>query len=40
MHNLAEDRIGIRPKGATGTRRSARPLTGGGNANHDGAPAP
>ena len=26
---LAEDRIGIRPKGATGTRRSARPLEGG-----------
>jgi hypothetical protein len=28
MHYLAEDRIGIRPKGASGTRRSARPLTG------------
>jgi hypothetical protein len=26
---LAEDRIGIRPKGASGTRRSARPLEGG-----------
>ncbi|SNT30509.1 hypothetical protein SAMN05216374_3046 [Tardiphaga sp. OK246] len=25
---IAEDRIRIRPKGATGTRRSARPLTG------------
>ncbi len=37
---IAEDRIRIRPKGATGTRRSARPLTGGGNAKHDGVPAP
>jgi hypothetical protein len=27
--SIAEDRIRIRPKGATGTRRSARPLTGG-----------
>jgi hypothetical protein len=36
--SIAEDRIRIRPKGATGTRRSARPLTGAGNANHDGAP--
>jgi len=27
---LAEDRIGIRPKGATGTWRSARPLFGEG----------
>src|SRR3954462_8230487 len=26
---IAEDRIRIRPKGATGTRRSARPLTRG-----------
>jgi hypothetical protein len=29
MHTLAEYRIGIRPKGASGTRRSASPLTRG-----------
>jgi len=29
MHTLAEDRIGIRPRGASGTRRSARPLARG-----------